>query len=118
MWVTASATGPMKMPISPKAISPPITPTKISTSGRSAAPILIRIGRSTLSMVATTSITTSRKVPMPGAGPVQPEHRRGDHQRGTDLGHGGQEHDQRQHRRERMPAIASPMPPTMVWAMR
>src|SRR5690242_16882343 len=44
VYATASTTGPTKMPIRPKLISPPITPTKMRSSGRS-APRLMRIGR-------------------------------------------------------------------------
>ncbi|CVC13728.1 Uncharacterised protein [Serratia sp. 2880STDY5682894] len=46
----------------PKASKPPITPDRISSSGRS-APMRISTGRSTLSSVATTQLQTSNTVP-------------------------------------------------------
>ena len=61
----ANTMGPIKMPISPKAINPPMTPTKTSSSGRF-APFLIRIGRRTLSrllvMTDHPSITMAQSV--------------------------------------------------------
>src|SRR6185503_2192070 len=64
--VTASTSGPMKMPIRPNEIRPPITPRKMRSSGSSAAPCLIRNGRRKLSSVAAMMVTMRRKVPMPG----------------------------------------------------
>ena len=46
----------------PKAINPPITPDRIRISGRS-APMRMRRGRITLSMVPTTQLQTSSTVP-------------------------------------------------------
>ena len=57
MYATASTTGPTKRPSSPNDTSPPITPAKMRSSGRS-APFLIRIGRSTLSMLPTMIVQT------------------------------------------------------------
>ena len=48
------------MPIRPKASSPPMTPAKISSSGRS-APRWISTGRKKLSIVTTTADQTSKK---------------------------------------------------------
>jgi len=49
-YTTASTTGLMNSPMMPKAMSPPITPAKIDSSGRS-APRLIGIGRRKLPKV-------------------------------------------------------------------
>ena len=51
----------MKMPIRPNDNKPPTTPAKISSSGRS-APMRISMGRSTLSIVPTTSMMISSTV--------------------------------------------------------
>ena len=62
LYATASTTGPMNNPITPKAMSPPITPAKITSSGRS-APRLISIGRKMLSKVAQKIDQISRPLP-------------------------------------------------------
>lgn len=54
--------GPINSPIIPKATSPPITPERMISIGRS-APKRINIGRTKLSMVATTQLHTSSTVP-------------------------------------------------------
>jgi len=50
------------MPITPKAMRPPITPAKISSRGKS-APRLMRRGRRTLSRVTTISVQMRRTLP-------------------------------------------------------
>ena len=59
--MTASTTGPMNRPITPKAIRPPITPAMMRTMGRS-APRRMSSGRMTLSSTATTTDQTRRTV--------------------------------------------------------
>src|SRR6185369_6392188 len=61
VYDTARITGPTKMPTRPKPSSPPITPAKIRSSGRS-APRLISTGRSTLSSAPTTIVQTTMKM--------------------------------------------------------
>ena len=68
--MTASSTGPTKIPTMPKARTPPNTPARMSRSGRS-APLLMRTGRNTLSIVTATSENTSITVPRPVAPEVK-----------------------------------------------
>ena len=62
--MTASSTGPMNSPTMPNARTPPMTPDRMSSSGRS-APYLMSTGRTTLSSVTATTENTSSNVPRP-----------------------------------------------------
>jgi hypothetical protein len=82
----------------PKPMRPPITLAKMRSSGRY-APRLIRIGRSTLSRAPSSKVQTSSTLPPYGvAGPVEPAHRRRQHEERAQLRDAKDEDDRREHR--------------------
>ena len=99
----------MNNPITPKAMSPPITPAKIRSSGRS-APRLISIGRTTFRKPRRKSPTQEARTPQ-GAAPRIDEDYRGDEDGpGADLRDRQDEHHRGQERRERHAGNREPDP--------